>query len=227
MKIYQFYAELENYKPKMWRRFQVDADITVAQLGYTVMSVYEMMASHLLLIEHERQLRTPSGRKSQRTALINRYSIPNEEANEIFGFEDEDATIKKLSELDLTDLNRLLVWYDFGDDWRVIVTLEEIKEGNMSVAELPYVIRGKGFGIMEDCGGVYGLMDLADAFEEKQGEAYEGYREWLGIDELDLKKFDIKDANFRLRRIPKLYQKIYEGGYRVMGEDIDFLERRY
>lgn len=227
MKIYQFYAELENYKPKMWRRFQVDADITVAQLGYTIMSMYEMMASHLLSIEHERQLRTPSGRKSQRTALINRYSIPNEEANEIFGFEDEDATTKKLSELDLTDLNRLLVWYDFGDDWRVIVTLEEVKVGNTNVAELPHVIRGKGFGIMEDCGGVYGLMDLADAFEDKQGEAYEGYSEWLGIDELDLKKFDVKDANFRLRRIPELYQKIYEEGYRVTDEDIDFLERRY
>ena len=30
--IYQFYAELEDYEPKIWRRFQVMSDITVARL---------------------------------------------------------------------------------------------------------------------------------------------------------------------------------------------------
>lgn len=32
--IYQFYAELKDYKPLIWRRFQVAGNITLAQLGY-------------------------------------------------------------------------------------------------------------------------------------------------------------------------------------------------
>ena len=34
--IYQFYAELDDYKPKIWRRFQVSNDGTVARLGYII-----------------------------------------------------------------------------------------------------------------------------------------------------------------------------------------------
>ena len=30
--IYQLYAELDDFKPKIWRRFQVLNDITVARL---------------------------------------------------------------------------------------------------------------------------------------------------------------------------------------------------
>jgi hypothetical protein len=49
--IYQFYAELDNFKPKVWRRFQVLDDITVARLGYIVQVLFEMTASHLMAIE--------------------------------------------------------------------------------------------------------------------------------------------------------------------------------
>lgn len=45
--IYQFYAELSDYTPKIWRRFQVFGNITMARLGYIVMTLYEMQAEHL------------------------------------------------------------------------------------------------------------------------------------------------------------------------------------
>jgi len=72
--IYQFYAELADYEPKIWRRFQVAGDITVARLGYIVMTMYEMEANHLLAIDLERPLRTPSGRLSNRTNQSLRFS---------------------------------------------------------------------------------------------------------------------------------------------------------
>ena len=40
--IYQFYAELEDYKPKMWRRFQVTNNISVARFGYIIKTLYEV-----------------------------------------------------------------------------------------------------------------------------------------------------------------------------------------
>ena len=49
--IYQFYSELADYEPKILRRFQVPRNITMAKLGYILMTMYEMQASHLFCIE--------------------------------------------------------------------------------------------------------------------------------------------------------------------------------
>ena len=152
--------------------------------------------------------------------LISRYGIPYEDDR--FPFEDKDATQTKLSDLDLSDPYRLSVWYDMGDDWRVIVTLEEV---SMLKHELPYVIKGKGHGIVEDCGGVYGLNSLAKAFKTKEGEEYEMYKEWLGVDDLDLSAFDIDDMNLRVKKLPDIYAKIYEDNHAPTKEEIEFIER--
>ncbi len=49
--IYLIYAELEEYKPKMWRRFYVSNDITMSRLAYILMTLFEMQGSHLYLFE--------------------------------------------------------------------------------------------------------------------------------------------------------------------------------
>jgi hypothetical protein len=49
--IYQFYAELNDYKPKIWQCFQVASNITAARLGYILQVLFEMRASHLMAIE--------------------------------------------------------------------------------------------------------------------------------------------------------------------------------
>ena len=49
--IYQIYAELQDYESKIWRRFQVMNDITVARLAYILMTLFEMQGSHLYKFE--------------------------------------------------------------------------------------------------------------------------------------------------------------------------------
>lgn len=44
--IYQMYAELQKYEPKIWRRFQVMNNITAAKLAYILMTLFEMEGSH-------------------------------------------------------------------------------------------------------------------------------------------------------------------------------------
>ncbi len=51
MSTYQFYAELEEYKPKMWRRFLINENMTVAQLSYAVLIIFRANGSHLFNIE--------------------------------------------------------------------------------------------------------------------------------------------------------------------------------
>ena len=38
--VYQFYSYLKGYEPKIWRRFRAPGNITMAQLGYALMTMY-------------------------------------------------------------------------------------------------------------------------------------------------------------------------------------------
>lgn len=190
--IYQFYSELSDYEPKIWRRFQVPRNITMAKLGYILMTMYEMQASHLFCIE----LPVYEG-------LTLRYDLPSEEDD----FEPEDgvrahdASDAVLGRQFGNPGTKLVMQYDYGDGWEVALTLEEIlHDENLPGRELPRVLDGAGFGIIEDCGGPSGLETLALAFKQKCGEDYEMYREWLGRDELNLSVFDKDDMNFRLKK---------------------------
>lgn len=52
--LYQLYLELEDYEPKIWRRIQVMNNIKFSRLGYIIMTLFEMQASHLYEFEIDR-----------------------------------------------------------------------------------------------------------------------------------------------------------------------------
>jgi len=119
--------------------------------------------------------------------------------------------------------------YDFGDNWAVPIELEEsFFDGKYRSTKYPRVLDGKGYGIVENCGGVYRLADVAEAYRKKRGREYKEFRDWLGIDTLDMSAFDRKDMNFRLKKIPKIYEVIYEHWWDEPSEDdIALIERDY
>lgn len=226
--IYQFYAELDDYKPKIWRRFQVTDNITPARLCYIIQVLFEMTASHLMALEVP--LKMPLNMNAP--DLILRFEIMDED------FEDLSAPHRNVRVCDATEgtLRRIKLHpgstlnfnYDFGDDWWVTLTLVEIIEDkDLPGSELPRVLDGAGFGIIEDCGGVGGLMDLAAAFKKKKGADYKEFREWLGVDNLNMDAFDLEDMNFRLKKIPRIYKQCYEDRLKVTQRSIDLIERKY
>lgn len=243
--IYQFYAELDDYKPKIWRRFQVMNNITVAKLGYILMTMFEMQASHLFCFDvpYKENFRNELlGRYSEeeieklfgdseiirRDGSIRRYEVADEEL-EIFddekSIEASDTLIKHM----LSHKGACAIFnYDYGDNWNIQLLLEDIIEDKaLPGKELPRVLEGKGYGIIEDCGGTPGLTELAKAFKRKKGEEYETFREWLGVDSLDLDTFDMADANFRLKKVPRIYADIYEHHIGPTRQSLDLLERKY
>lgn len=138
----------------------------------------------------------------------------------------KNAATEKISKLDLEPPHRLIVAYDFGDGWAVTVRLEKrIDIPDVTAKDLPRVLKGSGWGIVEDCGGVPGLEELAQAFTDKKGETYENLRDWLGVDEFALEKFDLDEMNFRLKKIPEIFAGIYEKGKNPTRKQIDLLER--
>ena len=241
--IYRFYAELEDYKPKIWRRFEVDGNKTMAELGYILMTMFEMQASHLFCFTFNPEAEILEGTrkhcsdevfgklrgKSDFADLLKvwRFELPFED---IYVSENEewyDASKCRLKEITNRVRCQLKFIYDYGDNWRVNLSLESCEKVDIQACELPRVLEGEGFGIIEDCGGVFGLEELAKAFKEKIGWQYDEYRRWLGVDDLELAIFDIDDINSRLKKLPRIYKQTYEHEYELTQRSIDLIERRY
>lgn len=240
--IYQFYAELDEYEPVIWRRFQVAGKITMARLAYIVMTLFEMRASHLFAVEvpwaenFRKNLRKENRSEANFETLfasiqpIWRYEVAEQDEFEIL---DEDAKIFDATQSILSKIienvgDTLNLNYDFGDNWYVSLVLESISTDVVLPAkELPRVLEGEGFGIIEDCGGVFGLAEIRDAFIEKKGERYEELRDWLGVDDFDMSAFDLDDMNFRLKKLPRIYKECYEDRLTPTQRSIDLIERKY
>lgn len=187
--VYQFYAELKDYEPKVWRRFQTLNNITVSHLGYILMTMYEMEGKHLFCIEVP--IRHNFGLyMRERNGSGVAVEFPNEtwhfevgDAEDFFGDtsgitnQSFDASERKLKYvLNDTPGEKLFLKYDYGDGWEVEVILERIFEDkDLPGKELPRVLEGEGHGIIEDCGGIEGLRSISEAFKGKCGPKYEQY----------------------------------------------------
>jgi len=242
--IYEFNAELEDFEPKIWRRFQVTDDITVARLAYIVMTLFEMKASHLFAVEvpyAENIHKTWRQQFPRMTEETYHEAFAGE--NRILRYEIMDDDFEPLNDPNIKESNaiqthlshvigyageHLRIEYDFGDDWWVDLTLLKVFEDKeLDGKLLPRVLNGAGFGIVEDCGGVGGLEELVGAFKKKKGERYREFREWLGVDDFDITAFDIDDMNFRLKKIPRIYKQCYEDRLSPTRQSINLIERKY
>lgn len=242
--VYQFYAELEDFEPKIWRRFEIVGSKTIAELGYTLMVLFEMTASHLFCFTENRQ-------KALLEYLRESYSeeelaqfLENSDVTKLgfnakyeidFGGERWTAPNEKLYDADEMTLNHVTKrsgWeitfnYDYGDDWNVNLVLEKCEKKEVSLTTLPNVIEGAGFGIVEDVGGTGGLEEFAEIMKKGKGEAFQEMSEWYGISDFDINHFDREDLNFRMKKLVRVYKDIYEYRYEPTQKSIDIIERKY
>ena len=241
--IYQLYAELNDYSPKIWRRFEVVSNITVARLGYILMTLFEMQARHLFCLDlpfsENYRIRmadqyTPKEiEKLTRTFFTENPVYRNlrlELKNEYINSSPDSTNAAEALLKNMLNLigEQIYFTYDFGDNWEVIVKLEKVYSDDTTLAsDFPRVLEGAGFGIIEDCGGVPGLADLVAAYKKKFGKVYKKYTEWLGVTDLDLEAFDIDDMNFRLKKLPRIFCDIYEKDLEPTQRSIDLIMRKY
>ncbi len=242
--IYQFYAELSDYKYGCNRRFQIKADRTMSNLAYTLMTMFEMKASHLFRFMYNAELNFITKVGEHITNEINQKALmqfntnpsfkmcivelPNEYMQGFERFKTFDASETLIKDL-VSEPNEFIDFeYDFGDSWMIHLVLEEIIVSDTTrypTKMFPKVIDGKGYGIIEDCGSIPGLESIYRAFEKKSGKKYDEFVDWLGTDQLDMKSFDLEEMNVRLKKIPRLYQKVYEEDYRISESEYQYLER--
>jgi hypothetical protein len=243
--VYRFYAELYDYEPKIWRRFEINGEKTMAELGYAVMLMFEMQASHLFCFREDRASALLARLREQYTdaeikgvwerylmsdlAKSYRYEL---KFSDTFIDKNDDERLIKADEIKLRDVTRVPDWnlimeYDYGDGWEVALTLEDCEKREVSLAGLPHLIEGEGYGIIEDVGGTYGLEKLAKALKKRKGREYNEFVEWLDSTTLDLEAFDVDDMNFRLKKLVRVYKEIYEYHYEPSARMLDILQRAY
>lgn len=237
--IYEVRAYLIEYEPEIWRTFHIRGDATMASMAYTLMTLFEMRASHLYAFNVPLVYNTRNANPDMSEEELDKL-FPTEESAWQRYERDRSAYGEAFSDLGVIDVAKaklatvlkaqgdmVVFEYDFGDGWAVAFTLEKILDGTYVAAkELPKVIEGQGFGILEDCGGTQGLEDIAKQIAKKKGEEYQHWCEWTGIRVFDLEKFNIRDMQGRLQILPKVYKGIFEKGRYPTAREIDIIERR-
>lgn len=165
--IYQIYVQLEGYSPKMWRRFQVMGDITIARLGYIVMGLYEVRKyySYEFRIDefenykrkHPEYVANPSlleGLNKEFKKL--RYGITSKKNQYTYRETDGygellDSTTEKLMNIIKSPNEELIFRYDPEINWTFKIVIEKVfTDRNLYTKELPKVLGGSGYGIIED-----------------------------------------------------------------------------
>ncbi len=198
--IYQFYAELSDYKPKLWRRFQVANNASMARLGYILMTMFEMKASHLFCFDvpFEENLKQGMIKRYSESGFLkglidDDFLSPGNKNWHIEIMDDDvkyyrrgldeklyDAVKSIVKHVVMNPEDCMVFSYDYGDNWKISITLEKIiKDNELPGKELPRVLEGEGFGIIENCGGTRGLDKLAKSFKKRKSSQYTKKCEWL------------------------------------------------
>jgi hypothetical protein len=179
--IYQFKVTLRGIRPPIWRRFQVDPDMTFYKfhrilqevMGWADGHLHAFDLSGLIVSDAETLANTWEDGVNERRARLPQY-------------------IRREGQ-------KLRYEYDFGDSWDHDVVLEKILPAEADV-HYPRCLKGKRACPPEDCGGVWGYAHLLEVLADETHPEHEMYQEWVGGD-LDPEEFDLAAINAALARM--------------------------
>lgn len=180
--------ELEEVRPKIWRRVVVPVSISLEILHYVVQIAFGWWNYHLWQFE------------------INddRFTIPDDELEDPY----EDGRQFDAVDFDLEwviekGVKRFSYLYDFGDHWVHDITLGEVEVSEARLSH-PILVGGARCRPPEDVGGVYGFYEFVEIMKNPSHEEYEDYKRWYGC-EYDPELFDREKVSKDLKQIKFRY----------------------
>jgi hypothetical protein len=165
-------------KPPVWRRLQIPADRSLDEVHEVIQAAFGWQDCHLHVFEMN---------------------------GEWFGPADPDLELDCADEREfmfaelMAAGDRVTYTYDFGDDWRHEIRLENRLDALPGVS-YPVLVKAKGGCPPEDCGGAWGYENLKAVLTDPDAEGHREMCEWLGLD--DAASFDpaaVDDETIRSR----------------------------
>lgn len=169
-------------EPRVWRRLWVPDNLTLAGLDQVIQTAMGWTNSHLHEFEIDGQRYGTS---------LDEYPIERPAKLD---------TDHRLSDVLGKNVKTFIYTFDFGDDWRHIVTVEQILKPDPEINTWPQCLEGESACPPEDVGGVPGYMDFVEAVLDQTHEEHKAMRKWFG-GPFDPKSFDVNAVNIALRDV--------------------------
>jgi hypothetical protein len=173
--IYQFKVTLRGIRPPIWRRFQVEDDLTFYEFHRILQEVMGWDDSHLHLFD------------------INGLQITDTETLAVGWDDGVDEQKARLKQYVRQEGQKFRYEYDFGDSWEHEVLLEKTVPVEADT-QYPRCLKGKRACPPEDCGGVWGYEELLEILADKDHPVHAEYLGLVG-DEFDSEVFDVEAVN--------------------------------
>lgn len=205
-KIYQLKISIAGSKPLIWRRVQVAGDLSLGDLHYVIQAALGWYDSHLHSFEIPGPGHTVLKTRRALTEAI-RYESLTDPAGELMDWLDEDVndeTKAILAEVVPAEKMHFIYTYDMGDNWEHDIVVEKILPVDLE-GVYPICLAGARNGPLEDCGGIWGYMELLEILADPKHKQYRDMKSWLkdvfGVSKWDGDAFDLEGINKRLKKL--------------------------
>jgi hypothetical protein len=155
-----FRVDLVGAKPPIWRRISVPDDATFFDLHLAMQAVFGWSGFHI----HAFEVRG-SGRRPELT--LDWKGEEGEVLSFMTGQRAKEYEIQIGEFFHHNKLESLNYVYDFGDYWDHKIKFEKSITSDSPAVPILEVIKGKGSLMVEDCGGIHGLMALIEGDHPK------------------------------------------------------------
>lgn len=180
---YEIRVKLKSFKPSTWRRFIISGNTSVKTLEVAMLDMFNADLGHMFDLLN----------KKTQERFENAESIAEaEDSDPATGIDYEKAKVSYFEKRD-----KLLLTYDYGDSWEFEVDIKNITT-DQAAPKCPKILSGKGYGIIDDIGGVWSLQDYYDTPKDKVDPEM---IDWLmGGEAIDLDKFNKEELNQRMEQ---------------------------
>lgn len=180
---YEIRVKLKSFKPSTWRRFIISGNTSVKTLEVAMLDMFNADFGHMFDLLN----------KKTQERFENVESIAEaEDWDPATGIDYEKAKVSYFEKGD-----KLLLTYDYGDSWEFEVDIKNITT-DQAAPKCPKILSGKGYGIIDDIGGVWSLQDYYDTPKDKVDPEM---IDWLmGEEAINLDNFNKEELNQRMEQ---------------------------
>ena len=180
---YEIRVKLKSFKPSTWRRFIISGNTSVKTLEVAMLDMFNADFGHMFDLLN----------KKTQERFENAVSIAEaKDWDPATGIDYEKAKVSYFEKRD-----KLLLTYDYGDSWEFEVDIKNITT-DQAAPKCPKILSGKGYGIIDDIGGVWSLQDYYDTPKDKVDPEM---IDWLmGGKAINLDNFNKEELNQRMEQ---------------------------